>query len=437
MSADRVSGEPLALLFKGMGVLLCLRALKLMLVHIDYYGDTTLLFDFWGFSWVPKLPPAGGYLVLGVAALSGALMAAARNARVRQGALWLGIASFGLFFLQDKAFYGNLNYALLCILVSLGLVKAWRSLDELRVVSATTLLVPRVMVALMYFYAGVIKLSPDWLSGDVIGLFINADTPMFAHGLMSHPLVLMSMAVLGALFDLAIGPLLLWKKSRRFGLILMTGFHMTNALTLDVPEVAISMFLLTILAFASPEMARKALRVASTPHEDSRHDGLSRPGQGVIIAFLIFQCVWPLRPYVLGASDSRWTHVSQDFSWWLRSTSMTVSIKFYIHVDAQEPYKLDVSRYLDIKEQKAFAMDPYLVTQFVQHMHERLKEEHPEAQEIAIKVVSSASLNRCAEQPWIREDLDLVHEPLQYDMSHVVHPLRSHTCRAWSGQQER
>ena len=116
---------------------------------------------------------------------------------------------------------------------------------------------------------------------------------------------------------------------------------------------------------------------------------------------------------------------------------MTVSIQFYIHVDAQEPYKLDVSRYLDIKEQKAFAMDPYLVTQFVQHMHERLKEEHPEAQEITIKVVSSASLNRCAEQPWIREDLDLVHEPLQYDMSHVVHPLRSHTCRAWSGQQER
>lgn len=427
---------PMWLLMRCLGVVLSLRAFKVLVMHASYVERTTLLFDYWLFSWLPRPPAAGVYGLLGVTIVSGVALAVTRREEVARGALLVGALSWSYFFFLDKAFFGNLNYLLVCLLWTLVFTRSWRAFSPRAAheVRPIDLWAVRLLLALVYFYAGVIKLSADWLSGDVLAAFLAiSPPPALLAGLLTVRPVLVAMAVGGALFDLLIGPLLCWERTRRRALWIVLGFHLTNFILLDVPEVALVTFMLTGAAFAPPGFAKKVLKykgmgdgVASSSARRSR-----RLADGALIAWLVLQVSLPLRPYLPDGEDHRWTHTSQDFSWWLRSTHMRGAIRFDVQIDEAPPFKVDVSKFVDIEEQRAFALDPYLITQFVHHLHARQREAHPHAQSIRVKVTSSAKLNGCKEQQFVRSDLDLTREPIRYTMSEVVHPLDRSTCRSF------
>lgn len=426
------------LLVRCLGGVLALRALKLLLMHASYVERTTLLFDYWLFGWLPRPPAAGVYALLATTIVCGVAMALTKSATTLRNALVVGATGWSYFFLLDKAFYGNLNYLLVCLLWTLVLTRAWRAVDR----STSSQMRPidlgavQMLIALMYFYAGVVKLSADWLSGDVLAEFLTispAPGPLAA--ILANRPTLVALAFGGALFDLSIGPLLCWKRTRRKALWLVAGFHITNFIVLDVPEVALAMLALTGAAFAPSGFAKKLLKYdkmepipATTSSQIMRREHVA---DALLLSWLALHILLPLRPYLPDGEDHRWTHTSQDFSWWLRSTHMSSTIRFDVRIDDAPAYKVDVSQYVDVVEQRAFALDPYLITQFVHHLHARLRATHPQARAIRIEVTSTARLNRCEEQAFVRSEVDLIQEPLRYDMHHVLHPLDHTTCRTF------
>lgn len=91
----------------------------------------------------------------------------------------------------------------------------------------------RAFVASIYFWAGVYKLRPDWLDGRTLALFHHPTAlggPL-ADLLFSTAWLPPLAAKLIAGLELSLGPLLLWRRSRRFALPVAYALHITLELT--------------------------------------------------------------------------------------------------------------------------------------------------------------------------------------------------------------
>jgi hypothetical protein len=98
---------------------------------------------------------------------------------------------------------------------------------------ATSLLVIRCWTASIYAWAGIYKLRADWLDGRALGLFHDDGA---IHGKIADFLLATSTsrAFVGssvAIFELVIGPLLLWRRTRAIAVIVAFAFHAGLELT--------------------------------------------------------------------------------------------------------------------------------------------------------------------------------------------------------------
>ncbi len=91
----------------------------------------------------------------------------------------------------------------------------------------------RVQVGLAYFYGGIAKLNPDWLSGVPMQLMLLDRADLIGQP-AGEPWVAYLFAYGGLLFDLLIVPVLWWKRTRAVGLLLAIGFHLTNHVLFNI-----------------------------------------------------------------------------------------------------------------------------------------------------------------------------------------------------------
>lgn len=161
-----------------------------------------------------------------------------RIAIVSYTILWAGV-----YFMQKSA-YNNHYYLLLLISFLLIFLPANRyaSLDvkQNRVSEENTMpywinLLFIIQVAIVYFYASIAKLYPDWLDGTFTkNLLAGTTTRPFFLELFSQKRFYLFIAYAGILFDLLIVPLLLFKRTRIVALIASLTFHIYNAIFLEI-----------------------------------------------------------------------------------------------------------------------------------------------------------------------------------------------------------
>jgi vitamin K-dependent gamma-carboxylase-like protein/methylamine utilization protein MauE len=122
---------------------------------------------------------------------------------------------FGAAFTLHLLFQG----AMILALADAGCALAWRP-EPPRAPRSSVLLV-RSFLASIYLWAGIAKLRPDWLDGRTLALF-QADGAF--HGWASRA-VLSACATTVVVIELALPVLLLWPRTRRFGLALAFALH--------------------------------------------------------------------------------------------------------------------------------------------------------------------------------------------------------------------
>src|ERR1700754_3232458 len=213
--SDKRPIDPLAVLRIAFGAILFISTLRFILKGWvdEFYVQPGVHFPFYGFEWLHPLPPAGMHLVFGV------MLAAALFITIGlfyRTATILFLFCFTYVELLDKTYYLNHYYFVSVFTFLLLLVPANRyySLDIRRKpalkiigVPAWTILIFQAQLFLVYFFAGISKLEPDWLFRAMplrIWLPANEGLPVIGP-LMGQPWVAYAFSWFGVIFDLTVG----------------------------------------------------------------------------------------------------------------------------------------------------------------------------------------------------------------------------------------
>ena len=264
-----------AALFRAAFGLVCLAGVIRFFAHgwvSGLYVEPAHHFTYLGFAWVTPWPAWGMQLhfaLLGILALG---IAAGYQYRACALGFFLG---FTYVELLDKTNYLNHYYWVTLVsflMVFLPLhrsmsVDGWLALRRGRrlaagawdTVPAVTLWILRGQVAVVYLFAGIAKLNPDWLfEAQPLRIWLHHHTDMpLAGPLLGEAWVAYAMSWSGALFDLTIVCWLLWRRTRLWAFLIVGAFHLLTWLLF--PQIGVFPWLMLggALVFFPPNWPRR------------------------------------------------------------------------------------------------------------------------------------------------------------------------------------
>ncbi|MCE7991553.1 MAG: HTTM domain-containing protein [Roseivirga sp.] len=380
-------------------------------------------FSYWPFNFQP-LPGDGMYIVwgaLGVLALFIFLGFLYRISTV------LFFLLFSYTYLLEQARY--LNHFYLVILVSLVLIflPAHRgfSIDSVIFKKKSTDYAPawslwlvRFLIGVPYFFGGIAKINPDWLRGYPLKRWLlgDVDFPLIGK-YFTEEWMIMIMSYSGLILDLAVVPILLFKRTRKWGFVIICIFHLMNAQLFSIGIFPWFMIASTTLFFP-PDWPRPLLSKAGLNEADTPLKGLqsfSLPGakkQKLILwslaLFVGIQILLPFRHLVI-PGNVHWTEEGHRYAWHMKLRSKSGNTAFYIkNKESGITSLVNTRAYLTSWQEDKMAGKPYMIWEFAQH----LKEEHDKLGiEIEVYVNAFASLNGRQYQEIINPETDLASVP--------------------------
>lgn len=280
---------------------------------------------------------------------------------------WVYILSFGYLFLLDQTFYNNHYYLWLLMAFLLSFTQAG---NYLAFPKARSAMIPRwnytifqLLLLVVYFYAGMAKLRPDWLAGQQMHIHLAAQ------GFNSMNLAkFMSWAAL--LFDLLIGFVLIIRP-RWPVLLVAVAFHLYNYFTFSIgifPLVMIASLVLYIQPITFWQKWLKNKERAVTIIDELQ------PKQWrvyVLLLFFVIQVLVPLQRFLL-KEDNSWNQQLYLFSWNLMANEwVQKDFKLTVLDPAQDKiFILDPLHYVSVRQYRAIDDNPKLLAQFARKIKE-------------------------------------------------------------------
>lgn len=355
-----------------------------------FYIKPGFHFTYYGFEWVK---PIGiyTYLVFIICGIS-ALMVAA-GYRYRFG-IMLFFLSFTYIELMDKTTYLNHYYFISVVSFVLIFLPAnvFFSADAKRDPAIFSNTVPRyttdilkVLLAIVYFYAGLAKLNSDWLVDAMpLKIWLTGNTHLPIIGpLLGREWVAYAFSYIGAIYDLAIVFLLINRRTRLFAFALVVIFHLLTRILFPIGVFPYVM-IISSLVFFSPQFHRKVLAILLKLITFGRKKLLSSPQQEVgakkqfrskgvayfLAIFLFIQLVLPFR-YLLYPSELFWTEEGFRFSWRVMLMEKAGYIQFKVS-DSNTGKTVYVNNrdYLTAFQEKQMSFQPDFILEYAHFLHD-------------------------------------------------------------------
>lgn len=230
-----------------------------------YYIDPEFHFTYYGFGWVAPWPGDGMYWHFWLLAVLSLLITIGLFYRA---AIIVFFFAFTYVFLLDQARYLNHFVLVSMIAFLMMLVPANRiwSLDALisrrlgdwtAEVPAWTVWLFVMQFEIMYVFAGIVKVNPDWLRLEPLAMWLarRADAPLIGP-LLLEDWVIAAGAYGVILLHIVGAPLLLFRRTRLPVAVIYFAFHLANHFTFRIgifPWVA----MLGTLMFFDPDWPRR------------------------------------------------------------------------------------------------------------------------------------------------------------------------------------
>ena len=354
----------------------------------DVYIEPAYHFTYAGFAWVQPWPAWGMYLHFGMLGLGSLGVALGYRYRLSIAAFFL---LFTYFELIDQTTY--LNHYYLVSLLSLIMVfssmaraaspdaflatRRTSSASPATAIPISVLWLLRGQLGLVYVFAGIAKLNPDWLLHAqplTIWLYNSADTP-FIGGLVQAQWVAYAMSWAGTIFDLTIVPFLLWRKTRPYSYVVLVLFHVATGLLFPAIGMFPWIMMGAALIFFDPDWPlRLATRLRGshgpqtrTPPPQPSYPPGDRPSWRVqavfflVAAFLAVQVLVPLR-HLAYPGNARWTEEGYHLTWRVLITEKTGLVRFRVKSSATDGERLVYpDDYLTPTQVERMASQPDLV----------------------------------------------------------------------------
>lgn len=380
-------------------------------------------FNFIGLDFLQPLPGNGMIWYFAVMGVFGVFVMLGFKYRLSifiYTVLWAGV------YLMQKSSYNN-HYYLLMLLCSLMIflpANRFASVDVLKKPSLKKISMPCwcwlllvLQLWIVYTYAAIAKLYPDWLDATLPGLLMAAKKDYWlVGGFLQQEWVHFSIAYFGIFFDLLIIPLLLYKRTRLPAFIAAVFFHLFNSFIFHIGIFPYLALAFTLFFFPSGTINRYFLW--KKPFYDKAEIQVPSFKQ----ALLIFLSVWfvvqislPLRHWFF-QDNVLWTEEGHRLSWrmMLRSKSGTSTFKV-VEKGQKDTIFIDKGKYLSRKQMRSISSKPDMIWQFSQ----RLKEEAvKQGKEVEVYVDSKVSVNGRPYKQFIDPGVDLAKEEWKHFSHH-------------------
>jgi vitamin K-dependent gamma-carboxylase len=381
------------------------------------YIHPTFYFAYPGLEWVHPLPGYWMYapfILAMIAALGVALGLFYRWAIV------LFLVAFTYIELLDQTAYLNHYYLVSLIsglLVFMPANAAW-SIDGWRkaalkraTVPAWTVNLLRFQLAVVYIFAGLAKLTADWLvRGEPLRIWLAArsDLPLIGRWL-GEPQVALLASWTGALFDCSIVFFLINARTRKAAYLILIIFHVATWILFNIGMFPWIMIIETTIFF-EPDWPRKILQRFARVNERVVVDHEPRFNvRWSTIAFVtlfgLIQLTLPLRAF-FSREPVGWTCSNFNCAWRVMIVEKTGYVEFFtFDPSTHETLRIQTAEYLTPRQEMLMAQDPNLIRDMAKYLYTHLHKRG--ARELEIRVNAFASINGCPSQRLIKENINL------------------------------
>ncbi|WP_109438038.1 HTTM domain-containing protein [Aquimarina sp. AU119] len=385
------------------------------------YIQPKFFFSFYGFEWVKPLG-IYTYIIFIICSVSAIFITLGFKYRI---AIITFFLSFTYIELMDKTTYLNHYYfiSLLSFVMIFLPANAYYSLDakikrtSYQLIPSWTIDVLKLLLGIVYFYAGLAKLNSDWLVRAMplkIWLPSKYDVPLLGD-LMQKEWMHYLFSYSGAIYDLTIPFLLLYKKTRPFAFAMVVVFHVLTRVLFPIGMFPYIMIIST-LVFFDTGFHHKVLSFISKVFKinksqfDTYKISQFVPGKNKILftfiaVFFIIQLLLPFR-YMLYPGELFWTEEGYRFSWRVMLMEKAGYANFKIvNSKTKERFYVDNDDFLTAFQQKQMASQPDFILEYAHYLKGHFEDQGH--QNVQVFVESYVALNGRLSTQYIDPEVDL------------------------------
>jgi hypothetical protein len=395
-----------------------------------FFVQPDFRFTYWGFGWVPRLPGPWLHALFVALAVLGLCVALGLFYRL---AIALLFVTFTYVQLLDVTNYLN-HYYLVCLLAGLLCfvpahrafsIDAWRrpALRGDQAPAWCTYLL-RFQVAVVYVFAGLAKLTTDWLiHAQPLQIWLSARTSLPLVGpFLEQRWIAYAAAWAGFLFDTTIVLFLLTRRLRPFAYVVVLGFHAATLALFPIGMFPVIMVTAALVFFdpAWPRRLGERLRAligragrAGSPVVSSE-PVLAPPGWkarialGAVVAYGIFQISFPLRTHLYGG-NVLWHEQGMRFSWRVMAREKNGSVLFVVrNRETGREWHVPPRQYLTALQEREMSVQPDLILQLAHRIARDFEAQGKGP--VAVYADARVSLNGRAAEVFVDPGVDLSRE---------------------------
>jgi len=404
------------------------------------YIKPTFFFSYYGFEWVK---PVGNYtyLIFVICALASLFIAFGYKYRF---AIILFFLSFTYIELMDKTNYLNhyyfvsvLSFLLIFLPANVQFsVDAFLRKKEYNLIPRWTIDSVKLLLGIVYFYAGLTKLNSDWLFRAMplkIWLPSKYDLPIIGNNLMQQEWFHYVMSWGGALYDLIIPFLLIYRKTRPFAFILVIFFHVFTRVLFPIGMFPYIM-IVSSLIFFDANFHKKIMywlgNMLRINHlrllQIKEYNFSSYYGKiitGIILIFFSIQLALPWR-YFLYPGELFWTEEGYRYSWRVMLMEKAGYANFKI-VDEKTGNYFYVKNedFLTPYQEKQMSFQPDFILEYAHYLGDHFSRQGHH--NIQVFVESYVALNGRMSRPYINPKIDLYQEKESFYHKNWILPFES------------
>lgn len=346
----------------------------------DMYIKPLHFFPFYGFEFVMPLG-SYTYILFFICALAALMVAFGFFYRIASIILFF---SFTYIELMDKSTYLNHYYFMSLVLFILMFLPANRyfSVDSWRNPLLLADQTPqwnidilKLLLAILYFYAGIAKLNSDWLLNALplkIWLPSRNDVPIIGL-LFNYPATAFVFSWVGCLYDLSIAFLLWNKRTRLLAYVTVVVFHGLTAILFPIGMFPYVMIIAALIFFSAGfhkriiETINKLFNLPESfiyPNvRFSYKPGIQKVLLAGFAAFFFIQLLVPFR-YLLYPGELFWTEQGYRFSWRVMLIEKAGYAQFTIK-DATGKFAVaNNNDFLTVLQEKMMSTQPDMILQY-------------------------------------------------------------------------
>lgn len=356
----------------------------------ELYIQPKFFFHYYGFEWIKPLGEYT-YILFAVCGISALFFALGLFYRISSVILFF---SFTYIELMDKTNYLNHYYFVSLVLFLMMWLPAnvRFSLDAVQNKNLSKRFVPlwcvgslRLMLCIVYVYAGLAKLNTDWLFEAMpLRLWLPAKNDLPIIGFLFNKIwVAYLFSWFGAFYDLTIPFFLLNKKTRTIAYITVIVFHVLTWLLFPIGVFPFVMITSAIIFFPTESVDKNLNRLQSIFNLKSFNDRTAfvfrpfwmRVTAVAFILFFAFQFIFPWR-YLTMPGSLFWTEEGYRFSWRVMLMEKMGYAQFVVKDKfSNKIVPVNNNDFLTKNQEKMMATQPDFIVQYANILHDHYQQQ--------------------------------------------------------------